>query len=68
MNKLGFVPSDKNIIVSNYKKAEERVRNIYNKYGYKSWEYNDEQKKELVDAIKEFDSIKGKCRELGIRI
>lgn len=68
MNKLGFIPSDKNIIISNYKKAEKRVRNIYNKYGYKSWEYNNEQKKELIDAVSEFDSIKGKCRELGIRM
>ena len=68
MNKLGFVQSDKDVILSNYEKAKEELQNVYNKYGYKTWEYDESQKKELNGALKEFNSAKGKCMQLGIRI
>lgn len=68
MNKLGFVESDKNVILSNYKKAKDDLQNVYNKYGFKVWNYNETQKKELDNALKEFNFVKGKCNQLGIRI
>lgn len=68
MNKLGFVESDKNAILSNYKKAEKELQNVYSKHGFKTWNYNEMQKKELNGALKEFNSAKGKCMQLGIRI
>lgn len=68
MNKLGFVETDKNVILSNYKKAKNELQNVYNKYGFKVWNYNEMQKKELDDVMKEFNSAKGKCMQLGIRI
>ena len=33
MNKLGFIETDKNVILSNYKKAKNELQNVYNKYG-----------------------------------
>ena len=69
MNKLGFVETDKNVILSNYKKAKKNeLQNVYNKYGFKVWNYNEMQKKELDDVMKEFNFAKGKCMQLGIRI
>lgn len=68
MNKLGFVETDKNVILSNYKKAKNELQNVYNKYGFKVWNYNEMQKKELDDVMKEFNFAKGKCMQLGIRI
>jgi len=68
MNKLGFVETDKNAIFSNYKKAENKVQNIYVKYGFKVWKYDEGQKKELNDALKDFNFAKGKCMQLGIRV
>jgi uncharacterized protein (UPF0333 family) len=68
MNKLGFVETDKNVILSNYKKAKDELQNVYNKYGFKVWNYNEMQKKELNDVMKKFNSAKGKCMQLGIRI
>ena len=68
MNKLGFVESDKNVILSNYKKAKDELQNVYNKYGFKVWNYNEAQKKELNSAVKEFNFAKGKCNQLGIKI
>ena len=68
MNKLGFVETDKNAILSNYKKAEKELQNVYNKYGFKVWKYDETQKKELNGALKEFNFAKGKCMQLGIRI
>lgn len=68
MNKLGFVETDKNVIISNYKKAKNELQNVYNKYGFKVWNYNEMQKKELDDVMKEFNFAKGKCMQLGIRI
>ena len=68
MNKFGFVQSDKDVILANYKKAEKELMTIYNKYGYKTWQYDESQKKELNGVLKEFNSAKGKCMMLGIRI
>ena len=68
MNKLGFIETDKNVILSNYKKAKNELQNVYNKYGFKVWNYNEMQKKELDDVMKEFNFAKGKCMQLGIRI
>lgn len=58
MNKLGFVETDKNVILSNYKKAKNELQNVYNKYGFKVWNYNEMQKKELDDVMKEFNFAK----------
>lgn len=68
MNKLGFIETDKNVILSNYKNAKENLQNIYNKFGCKIWCYDESQKKELDNAVKEFNFAKGKCMQLGIRI
>ena len=68
MNKFGFVQSDKDMILSNYKKVKEELQNVYNKYGYKTWQYDESQKKELNSALNEFNSAKAKCLLARIRI
>lgn len=68
MNKLGFTETDKNMIFSNYKKAEKELKNVYAKYGFKVWKYDETQKKELDVALEKFNFSKGKCMQLRIKI
>ena len=68
MNKLGFVDTDKNAILLNYKEVEKKLQVVYSKYGFKVWTYNEAQKKELNDVLKDFNFAKGKCMQLGIRV
>lgn len=66
MNALMFNPSDIKKTKEEYNKAEEALRDFYNKHGSKPWEYSDEEKRLYNSLLKDFNEIKSKAKKLDI--
>ena len=66
MNILNFNPSNIKRVKEDYHKAEEALRDFYNKHGSKPWTYSDEEKREYNKLLKEFNDIKADAKKLDI--